>query len=149
MKFVRYGVDGAEKPGLLAADGSIRDLSGVLRDFDAEALSVGGLARLSALDPQSLPGVEGSPRLGACVPRPMNIVCIGLNYRDHAAESGLAAPKEPIIFLKSLSAYSGPFDDLLIPRGAEKTDWEIELGIVIGSTARYVARADAMSHVAG
>jgi 2-keto-4-pentenoate hydratase/2-oxohepta-3-ene-1,7-dioic acid hydratase in catechol pathway len=149
MKLVRYGAAGAEKPGLLAADGALRDLSGVVRDFDAEALSACGLARLSALDPQSLPRVEGSPRLGACVPRPINIVCIGLNYRDHAAESGLAAPKEPIIFLKSLSAYSGPFDDLVIPRGAEKTDWEIELGIVIGSTARYVARADAMNHVAG
>jgi 2-keto-4-pentenoate hydratase/2-oxohepta-3-ene-1,7-dioic acid hydratase in catechol pathway len=120
-----------------------------VRDIDAGAVSPASLAKLAALDPASLPLVAGSPRLGPCVARPLNFVCIGLNYADHAAETGAAIPKEPIIFLKSLGAYSGPNDDVKIPRGSSKTDWEVELGIVIGSTARYVTEAAAMEHVAG
>ncbi|MDE2333496.1 MAG: fumarylacetoacetate hydrolase family protein [Rhodospirillales bacterium] len=149
MKLLRYGPVGAEKPGMLDREGKLRDLSAHLRDIDASAVSPAGLAKLAAIDPASLPLVAGSPRLGACVARPLNFVCIGLNYADHAAETGAAIPKEPIIFLKSLGAYSGPNDDVKIPRGSSKTDWEVELGIVIGSTARYVTQAEAMAHVAG
>jgi 2-keto-4-pentenoate hydratase/2-oxohepta-3-ene-1,7-dioic acid hydratase in catechol pathway len=149
MKLLRHGPPGAEKPGLLDSDGAIRDLSGVVRDIDGEALSPEGLRKLGALDWQTLPKVAGSPRLGPCVARPLNYVCIGLNYADHAAESGMAIPKEPIIFLKSLSAFSGPNDDVKIPRGAKKTDWEVELGVVIGRLARSVPENEAMDHVAG
>jgi 2-keto-4-pentenoate hydratase/2-oxohepta-3-ene-1,7-dioic acid hydratase in catechol pathway len=149
MKLLRYGVPGAEKPGLLDAEGTIRDLSGVIAEIDESVLSSEGLARLAALDPENLPRVEGSPRIGACVPRPLNFVCIGLNYADHARETGSQIPEEPIIFIKSLSAYCGPFDDIVIPRGSDKTDWEVELGVVIGKTARYVEQCDAMDHVAG
>jgi 2-keto-4-pentenoate hydratase/2-oxohepta-3-ene-1,7-dioic acid hydratase in catechol pathway len=134
---------------LLDAHGTMRDLSAHVRDIDGAGLSPATLATLAALDPATLPAIEGSPRVGACVARPVNFVCIGLNYADHAAETGNPIPKEPIVFLKSLSAYSGPFDDVKIPRGSEKTDWEVELGIVIGATARYVSEADAMGHVAG
>jgi ureidoglycolate lyase len=149
MKLLRHGWPGAEKPGLLDADGAIRDLSGVVRDIDGEALSPESLRKLAALDWHALPKVAGSPRLGPCVARPLNYVCIGLNYADHAAESGMAIPKEPIIFLKSLSAFSGPNDDVRIPRGAKKTDWEVELGVVIGRLARSVPENEAMEHVAG
>ena len=148
MKLLRVGEPGAEKPALLGPDGQIRDLSGSVRDFDAAALSPDGLARLAALDPASLP-VLAPGRIGPCVPRPLNFVCIGLNYADHAAETGAAIPKEPIIFLKSLSAFAGPNDDVHIPRGAKKTDWEVELAIVIGTTARYAQAHEAMDHVAG
>ncbi len=149
MKLLRYGPAGAEKPGMVDADGTIRDLSGHLPDLSGEALSPAGLARLAGIAPASLPKVEGSPRLGPCVPRPLNFVCIGLNYADHAEETGAKIPKEPIIFLKSLSAYCGPYDDVMIPRGSKKTDWEVELGVVIGSVARYVPEHAAMDHVAG
>jgi 2-keto-4-pentenoate hydratase/2-oxohepta-3-ene-1,7-dioic acid hydratase in catechol pathway len=149
MKLLRHGPPGAEKPGLLDPDGAIRDLSGVVRDIDGEALSPEGLRKLAALDWHGLPKVAGSPRIGPCVARPLNYVCIGLNYADHAAEAGQAIPKEPIIFLKSLSAYSGPNDDVKIPRGSRKTDWEVELGVVIGRTARSVPENEAMDYVAG
>ena len=149
MKLLRYGPAGAEKPGMLDREGRLRDLSAHVRDIDAGTVSPASLAKLASLDPASLPLVAGHPRLGACVARPLNFVCIGLNYADHAAETGAAIPKEPIVFLKSLGAYSGPNDDVMIPRGSSKTDWEVELGIVIGTTARYVTEADAMAHVAG
>ena len=149
MKLLRYGPVGAERPGMLDREGKLRDLSAHVRDIDATAISPAGLAKLAALDPASLPLVAGSPRLGACVARPVNFICIGLNYSDHAAETGNAIPKEPIIFLKSLGAYSGPNDDVRIPRGSTKTDWEVELGIIIGSTAQHVTEAEAMAHVAG
>ena len=149
MKLLRVGAVGAEKPAILAADGSTRDLSSHVRDIDGEALSPAGLAKIAAIDPMSLPLVEGSPRIGPCVVRPLNFVCIGLNYADHAAETGAAIPKEPIVFLKSLGAYNGPNDDVVIPRGSKKTDWEVELGIVIGTKASYVPDHAAMDHVAG
>ena len=149
MKLLRVGAPGAETPALLAADGVIRDLSAHVRDIDGAALSPAGLARLAALDPASLPRVEGTPRIGPCVVRPLNFVCIGLNYADHAVEAGMAIPKEPIVFLKALSAFCGPFDDVHIPRGAKKVDWEVELGIVIGAKAQSVAEDQAMEHVAG
>ena len=149
MKLLRVGAPGAEKPAMLAPDGTLRDLSAHLRDVDGAALAPDSLARLAALDPASLPQVEGSPRLGSCVARPTNFVCIGLNYADHAAETGAAIPKEPIVFLKSLGAFSGPNDDVRIPRGSKKTDWEVELGVVIGTAASYVPDHAAMDHVAG
>jgi 2-keto-4-pentenoate hydratase/2-oxohepta-3-ene-1,7-dioic acid hydratase in catechol pathway len=149
MKLLRHGPPGAEKPGLLDPEGTIRDLSGVVRDIDGEALSPEGLRKLAALDWRGLPKVAGSARIGPCVARPLNYVCIGLNYADHAAEAGQAIPKEPIIFLKSLSAYSGPNDNVKIPRGSRKTDWEVELGVVIGRTARSVPENEAMDYVAG
>ena len=149
MKLMRVGAPGAEKPAMLAPDGTMRDLSGTVKDFDAEALSPAGLKRLAALDPNSLPKIEGNPRIGPCVPRPINFVCIGLNYADHAAETGLPIPKEPIVFLKALGAYQGPNDDVRIPRGSEKTDWECELAVVIGTKASYVPENSAMDHVAG
>jgi ureidoglycolate lyase len=149
MKLLRYGAVGAEKPGLLAPDGHIRDLSAVVRDIDGFALSPASLAMLASYDWKALPKVEGTPRIGACVARPVNFVCIGLNYADHAAETGSPIPKEPIVFLKSLGAYAGPNDTVVIPRGSRKTDWEVELGVVIGTTAKYVPENAAMDHVAG
>ena len=149
MKLLRYGDPGAEKPGLLDAKGQVRDLSGVVRDIDGAAISPAGLAKLAALDPASLPLVQGQHRIGPCVARPLNFICIGLNYADHAAESNMPVPKEPVVFLKSLSAYCGPNDNVMIPRGSNKTDWEVELGVVIGTRARYVSEHDAMDHVAG
>jgi len=149
MKLLRYGPAGAEKPALLAADGSIRCLSGIIRDVDGYALSDAALAMLAAIDPATLPVVDGNPRIGSCVARPVNYICIGLNYADHAAETGNPIPKEPIIFLKSLSAFSGPNDDVKLPRGSQKLDWEVELGIVIGKKASYVSEDEAMDHVAG
>jgi len=149
MKLLRYGPPGAEKPGLLDKDGILRDLSGVIPDLGGEALSDAGLNRLLGLDPTSLPKVEGSPRIGPCVARPLNFICIGLNYADHAAESNLPIPKEPVVFTKSVSAYCGPYDDVKIPRGSKKTDWEVELGVVIGRKASYVPENEAMDYVAG
>jgi 2-keto-4-pentenoate hydratase/2-oxohepta-3-ene-1,7-dioic acid hydratase in catechol pathway len=149
VKLLRYGPAGAEKPAMLAADGTIRCLSGIVRDIDGFALSAHGLAMLASLDPQTLPAVTHNPRIGSCVVRPLNYVCIGLNYADHAAETGNPIPKEPIVFLKALSAFSGPDDDVKLPRGSTKLDWEVELGIVIGKTARYVAEENAADYIAG
>ena len=149
MKLLRFGEAGAERPGIVDAEGHIRDLSDVIPDIDGDTISPAGLAKLAELDLSGLPAVHGNPRLGACVARPLNFICIGLNYADHAAESGLPIPKEPILFMKSLSAYQGPNDDVRIPRGSKKTDWEVELGVVIGTVARYVPEAEAMDHVAG
>lgn len=149
MKLLRYGPAGAEKPGMLDADGNIRCLSGIVRDIDGWALSDAALGMIASVNPTSLPLVEGNPRLGPCVARPINYICIGLNYADHAAEAGMPVPKEPIIFLKSLGAFSGPNDDVIQPRGAHKLDWEVELGIVIGKTARYVPENSALAYVAG
>lgn len=149
MKLLRYGPVGQEKPGLLDTDGKIRSLAGIIDDVAGQALSPDSLARLQALDPASLPIVENDARLGACVGRVGKFICIGLNYADHAAETGAAIPQEPVVFAKWTSAIIGPNDDVLIPRGSVKTDWEVELGVVIGSEARYVSEAEAMKHVAG
>lgn len=149
MKLLRHGAEGSEKPGLLAADGTIRDLSGVVADISGEVLSDAGLARLRALDPLTLPVVSADTRLGACVAGSTKFICIGLNYADHAAESGMAVPPEPVIFMKANSAICGPADPIVIPRGSEKTDWEVELAVIIGTKAKYVSEADAMDHVAG
>ncbi|WP_439599424.1 fumarylacetoacetate hydrolase family protein [Falsiroseomonas sp.] len=149
MKLLRYGPPGAEKPGLLDAEGAIRDLSGVIDDLAGAALSREGLARLAALDPASLPRVAGQPRLGIPVAGTRNFVCIGLNYADHAAETGAQVPKEPIVFLKSLSALCGPTDDIIVPPGSRHTDWETELAIIIGSVTTRVSEAEALDHVAG
>lgn len=149
MKLVRYGPSGEEKPGLVDADGTLRDLSAHVGDIAGEVLSEAGLAKLKALDPSSLPVVDGSPRMGPCVGQIQKIVCIGLNYSDHAAETGAEVPSEPIIFAKALSALCGPNDDVEMPRGSTALDWEVELAIVIGTKAKYVEEADAMDHVAG
>jgi 2-keto-4-pentenoate hydratase/2-oxohepta-3-ene-1,7-dioic acid hydratase in catechol pathway len=149
MKLLRFGEPGSEKPGLLDADGVIRDLSGHVADIGGKALDPESLASLARLDPKSLPAVAGKPRLGACVAGVGKFLCIGLNYSDHAAETGAAVPSEPVVFMKASSAVVGPNDDVLIPRGSEKTDWEVELGVVIGRTAKYVSEAEALDHVAG
>jgi ureidoglycolate lyase len=149
MKLLRYGPAGQEKPGLLDRDGRIRDLSGAVRDLDGQALAPASLDRLRRLDPASLPLVPGTPRLGPCVGSVSKIVAIGLNYRLHAQEAGAAIPSEPIFFMKAPSSICGPNDDVIIPKGSQKTDYEVELGIVVGSLARYVAKADARRHVAG
>lgn len=149
MKLLRHGPKGQEKPGLLDDQGRIRDLSAHVGDIAGDVLTPEGLARLAALDIGALPLVEGSPRIGACVGRVGKFICIGLNYADHAAESGIAIPSEPVVFNKWTSAICGPDDDIEIPRGATKTDWEIELGVVIGKPGRYIEESDALSHVAG
>ncbi|HJR30280.1 MAG TPA: ureidoglycolate lyase [Pseudomonas sp.] len=149
MKLLRYGEKGSEKPGLLDADNRIRDLSGHVPDIAGQALSPDSLAALAAIDPRSLPIVAGQPRIGACVGQVGKFICIGLNYADHAAESNMDVPKEPIIFNKWTSAICGPNDDIQIPRGSLKTDWEVELGVVIGKGGRYIDEANAMEHVAG
>ena len=149
MKLLRYGPVGQEKPGLLDAEGRIRDLSGAVPDIAGEALTPAGIARLKAIDPATLPVVTGNPRLGPCVTGTGKFICIGLNYSDHAAETGATVPPEPIIFMKATSAIVGPNDDVEIPRNSEKTDWEVELGSVIGKPAKYVSEADALSHIAG
>jgi ureidoglycolate lyase len=149
VKLLRYGPPGAEKPGLLDAQGRIRDLSGIIADIGGATLLPDGLARLHAADPASLPLVEGNPRFGPCVAGIGKFVCIGLNYADHAAESGHPVPDEPVIFMKATSAVCGPDDDVEIPRGSEKTDWEVELGVVIGKPAKHVDDAQALEHVAG
>jgi 2-keto-4-pentenoate hydratase/2-oxohepta-3-ene-1,7-dioic acid hydratase in catechol pathway len=149
MKLLRYGAPGAEKPGLLDSTGAIRDLSGTVPDISGETLLPESLARLRKIDAASLPRVSGTPRIGPCVGRVGKFICIGLNYSDHAAESGMAVPKEPIVFMKATSSIVGPNDNLEIPRGSTKTDWEVELGVVIGKTAKYVTAEQALSHVAG
>jgi 2-keto-4-pentenoate hydratase/2-oxohepta-3-ene-1,7-dioic acid hydratase in catechol pathway len=149
MKFVRFGAPGGEKPGLLYARGIIRDLSAVVGDLAGPALLPESLVRLRALNPDELPAVEGSPRLGPCVGQIGKIVGVGLNYRDHAVESGLPIPEEPVLFMKATSSVCGPYDDVEIPLGSEKTDWEVELGVVIGKPAKYVAKESALDHVAG
>jgi 2-keto-4-pentenoate hydratase/2-oxohepta-3-ene-1,7-dioic acid hydratase in catechol pathway len=149
MKLVRYGESGRERPGLIDADGVLRDLSTLVADIEGKVLVPESLARLRDLDMSELPPVEGAPRLGPCVGAVGKFVCIGLNYLDHAEEAGMPIPAEPVIFLKPTSCISGPNDPVEIPRGATKTDWEIELGIVIGKPAKYVAVEDAYDHVAG
>ena len=149
MKLLRYGPKGQEQPGMLDQEGRIRSLAGVVDDIDGSALAPPSLERLRALDIGSLPLVEGSPRLGPCVAGVGKFICIGLNYADHAAESGLQVPPEPVVFMKATSAVCGPDDEVEIPRGSEKTDWEVELGVVIGQAAKYVSEADALAHVAG
>jgi 2-keto-4-pentenoate hydratase/2-oxohepta-3-ene-1,7-dioic acid hydratase in catechol pathway len=149
MKLFRHGDLGHEKPGILAADGSLRDLSGHVADIGGAALSDAGLATLAKIDPMTLPVVAAGTRMGACVAGTGKFICIGLNYADHAAESGLAVPPEPVIFMKATSAICGPNDPIIIPRGSEKTDWEVELGVIIGTKCKYVTEADALAHVAG
>lgn len=149
MKLLRYGPRGSEKPGMLDKDGGIRDLSKVVDDIAGTVLTPECLAKLQALDPSRLPLVSGKQRMGPCVGRIGKFICVGLNYSDHAAETGAQPPKEPILFMKATSAIVGPDDDVMIPRNSKKTDWEVELGIVIGREARYVDEKDAMDHVAG
>lgn len=149
MKLLRHGPVGAEKPGMLAADGTIRDLSGLVPDIGGAVLSDAGLTMLRGLDPAVLPVVDPATRLGPCVAGTGKFICIGLNYADHAAESGLSVPREPVVFMKATSAICGPDDDVIIPRGSVKTDWEVELAVIIGSRAKYVSEAEALSHVAG
>ena len=149
MKLLRYGPAGAEKPGLLDDDGAIRDLSGIVTDLSGDALLPGSLEKIEALDAAALPLVSGSPRLGPCVGGIGKFMCIGLNYSDHAAETGGEVPPEPILFMKANSAISGPNDDVVIPRTSEQTDWEVELGFVIGKPGKYIDEADAIGHVAG
>jgi 2-keto-4-pentenoate hydratase/2-oxohepta-3-ene-1,7-dioic acid hydratase in catechol pathway len=149
MKLLRYGEPGQERPGIIDTDKAIRDLSEVLPDVSGKLLSSDSLDRLRRLDPTSLPLVSGTPRLGPCVGDVGKFVCIGLNYSDHAAESGMAVPAEPVLFMKATSAICGPNDDVIIPRGATKSDWEVELGVVIGKEAKYLSQEDALSYVAG
>ena len=149
MKLLRFGELGAEKPGLLDADGQIRDLSSRINDITGATLSPAALENIRGLDPNDLPVVTGQPRIGACVGAVGKLIAIGLNYADHAAEANMALPEEPIVFFKATSSICGPNDAVEIPRGSTKTDWEVELGVVIGTRAKYVSEADALSHVAG
>ncbi len=149
MKLLRHGPIGAENPGLLHSDGTIRDLTGHVADIAGATLSDAGLAALRAIDAGTLPIVAASARLGPCVAGTGKFICIGLNYADHAAESGMTVPPEPIIFMKATSAIVGPNDPIIIPRGSEKTDWEVELAVIIGTKAKYVTEAEAVSHIAG
>ncbi|SAL18818.1 ureidoglycolate lyase [Caballeronia humi] len=149
MKLLRYGAPGQEKPGLLDSTHTIRDLSGVIDDVAGAALLPESLNRLRGIDPKTLPAVPAGERIGPCVGRIGKFICIGLNYADHAAESGLPVPAEPVVFNKWLSAVVGPNDDVRIPRGSKKTDWEVELGVVIGKGGVYIDEADALDHVAG
>ncbi len=149
MKLVRYGRPGKEKPGLIDAQGKLRDLSAVVADIGPEQLSDKALAKLAKLKTDTLPLVRGRPRLGCPVARIGKFLAIGLNYADHAAEAGMPLPKEPILFTKAISCIQGPDDDVMLPKGSKKTDWEVELGVVIGQRARYVTQKDALSYVAG
>jgi 2-keto-4-pentenoate hydratase/2-oxohepta-3-ene-1,7-dioic acid hydratase in catechol pathway len=149
MKLLRYGPRGAEKPGMLDGSGAIRDLSGVIGDVAGDVLLPESIQRLKAIDPASLPTVSGSPRIGPCVGNIGKFICIGLNYSDHAAETGGEVPPEPIIFMKANSAINGPYDDVVIPRGSEQTDWEVELAFVIGKPGKYISEANSLDHVAG
>lgn len=149
MKLLRYGEPGQERPGMLDAAGGIRDLGGEIDDLSPDTVTMDVLDRLRGIDPESLPKVDGDPRIGPCVTRPGKFICIGLNYSDHAAESGLPVPETPVLFMKATSALSGPNDPIVIPRGSTKTDWEVELGVVIGRHAKYVDEADALEYVAG
>ncbi|MBC7731570.1 MAG: fumarylacetoacetate hydrolase family protein [Bacteriovorax sp.] len=149
MKLLRYGAPGQERPGILDSQGQLRDLSGAVDDIAGATLLPAGLARLAEIDLATLPLVDGSPRIGPCVGRVGKMICVGLNYADHAAESGMAVPSEPVLFMKATSAIVGPNDAVEIPPGALKVDWEVELGVVIGKAARYVSKAAALDHVAG
>jgi 2-keto-4-pentenoate hydratase/2-oxohepta-3-ene-1,7-dioic acid hydratase in catechol pathway len=149
MKLLRHGPSGQERPGILDAEGKIRDLSGKIDDIDGDKLSPAKLKELAALDPSTLPVVEGNPRLGAPVARIGKFIAVGLNFSDHAAESGLPVPQEPVVFTKAISSITGPNDNVTIPRGSKKTDWEVELGVVIGTRASYVTKDNALAHVAG
>lgn len=149
MKLLRYGEAGSEKPGVMDAAGEMRDLSGIIDDVHGANLGDAKIAELRALDLTTLPLVEGTPRIAACVGNVGKFICIGLNYADHAAESGMELPAEPVIFFKATSAISGPNDTVEIPRNSVKTDWEVELGVVIGKTAKYVSKEQALDHVAG
>jgi len=149
MKLVRYGTTGQEKPGIIDADGTLRDLSAHVADITGATLGDDSIAKLRALDPANLPAVEGSPRMGACVGDIGKFMCIGLNYADHAAETGADIPEHPILFMKANSAITGPNDDVVMPRGSVKTDWEVELGVVIGKAAKYVTEEEALDYVAG
>ena len=149
MKLLRYGDKGQERPALLDNNGQLRDLSAVVTDIAGETLSPQSIARLHDIDPSTLPLVEGSPRIGACVGQVGRFICIGLNYADHAAETGAAIPAEPVVFSKWTSAIVGPNDNVEIPRNSRKTDWEVELGVVIGKGGRYISESDALEHVAG
>ncbi|MEM7377125.1 MAG: fumarylacetoacetate hydrolase family protein, partial [Pseudomonadota bacterium] len=149
MKLLRYGDPGAERPGLLDDTNTLRDLSGHVDDIDGRCLGPAALATLAAIDPSSLPAVDGEPRLGPCVGDIGKFLCIGLNYRDHAEETGNPIPDHPILFFKANSAVVGPNDDTVLPRGSTHTDWEVELGVVIGTAAKYVSVEDALNHVAG
>jgi 2-keto-4-pentenoate hydratase/2-oxohepta-3-ene-1,7-dioic acid hydratase in catechol pathway len=149
MKLLRYGLPGAERPGMLDAQGKIRDLTGFVPDIAGSTLLPGSLAALAKLRAEELPEITCSPRIGPCVGSVGKFICIGLNYSDHAAESGMAVPAEPVVFMKATSAICGPYDDTLLPRGSQKSDWEVELGVVIGREARYVEVEDALSYVAG
>ena len=149
MKLVRYGADGQEKPGMIDADGTLRDLSAHVADISGATLGDDNIAKLRALDPATLPAVDGNPRMGACVGDIGKFMCIGLNYADHAAETGADIPEHPILFMKANSAITGPNDDVVMPRGSTKTDWEVELGVVIGKAAKYVSEEEALDYVAG
>jgi 2,4-diketo-3-deoxy-L-fuconate hydrolase len=149
MKLLRVGPRGEERPVLLASDGSLRDLSGLLDDLAGLALTDEGMVRLRSVDPASFPIVSGAPRIGPPVGRIGKMICVGLNYADHAAEAGMSLPQQPVLFMKATTAIVGPNDDIVIPRRSEKTDWEVELGVVIGNVARSVTRAEALRHVAG
>ncbi|HEU0200166.1 MAG TPA: fumarylacetoacetate hydrolase family protein [Burkholderiaceae bacterium] len=149
MKLLRFGPPGQERPGLMDAQGRLRDLSAHVPDITGDQLSPASLAKLAAIDSATLPVVSGAPRIGPCVGGVGKMVCVGLNYSDHAAESNMPVPTEPVLFFKATSAICGPNDDVEIPPGAEKVDWEVELGVVIGKTARYVAEAEALDYVAG
>ena len=149
MKLLRFGTPGQERPGMLDAQGQVRDLSGVIDDITGKVLSAESLSRLAALDSQSLPLVDSATRLGPCVNQVGKFICIGLNYADHAAESGLAVPAEPVVFMKATSAITGPNDPVIKPRNSTKLDWEVELGIVIGKHASYVEENEAMDYIAG
>ena len=149
MKLVRYGEVNAEKPGLIDSGGTLRDLSDHISDIDGSVLGIATLDRLSELTPENLPVVKGAQRLGACVGSVGKLICIGLNFHEHAKETGNPVPKHPIVFMKATSAINGPFDDVVLPRGSQHSDWEIELGVVIGERAKYVNAADALTHVAG
>ena len=149
MKLLRYGPKGAEKPGLLDANNQIRDLSNIIPDLTGDTVDPSTMARLSALDTNTLPPVDGAPRIGPCVGNVGKLVCIGLNYSDHAKETGSPIPSEPIVFMKATSSINGPDDDIELIRGSVKTDWEVELGFVIGRETKYVTEAQALDHVAG
>lgn len=149
MKLMRVGAPGAEKPAILAEDGSIRDLSGIVPDIGGAALTPEGLAAIRAVDHAMLPKLDAASRIGPCVANVGKFICVGLNYADHAAESGMAVPKEPVLFMKATSAICGPYDNVIIPKNSIKPDWEVELGVIIGKEARYVDEKDALDHVAG
>lgn len=149
MKLLRYGPKGEEKPGMLDSEGNIRDLSGRISDISSETLSAETLLSLKGIDPALLPVVDGNPRIGACVNKIGKFICIGLNYSDHAAETGAKVPEEPVVFMKATSAITGPYDNIIKPLNSSKLDWEVELGFVVGREARYISEAEALDYIAG